>query len=211
MKKITIILLLLLFLSIGTVNAYSVSGNIYDSNTGDPAFNSDVKISNESISLETTTNIDGYFEFTTVQNGTYDIKIENNKYVDKSQTVVVDGDNETELNIFLEKQVSNPMMPVSVFIFLVIICLGATGYAWMKQDDENYTDVISSFVAAITAGIATFALYGGITYTAGMAQEVFRSNALAIFLALWSVIMGMFMFVKIADKFSNAGDRWMRK
>jgi hypothetical protein len=190
---------------------YNVSGNVYNSNTGDPIFDSVVTLTDSYPVDSTTTNIDGYFEFTGVINDSYTLTVDKEQYVIKNTSVIIDGNNATGLNIFLQKQVSNPMMPVSVFIFLVVICLGATGYAWMKHDDENYTDVISSFVAAITAGIATFALYGGITYTAGMAQEVFRSNSLAIFLALWSVIMGMFMFVKIADKFTTASDRWMKR
>jgi|SRR6056297_2085206 len=106
------------------------------------------------------------------------------------------------------------MMPLGVFGAMILIAVLATAYAWMKNDDDNYTDVIASFVAFVVLGITSFAFYGGITYTAGTDIIVYRSNAVGYLLTVWAVIMGLFGFVKIYDAFNknmSGMDGWMKK
>jgi predicted ferric reductase len=103
------------------------------------------------------------------------------------------------------------MMPVTVFLLLVIFSFLSIAYAWIRTDYENYTDIIACILSVVLLGVSAYALYGGITYTAGVDIIIYRSNAVAYLLTFLSVIMGLFTFVKITDRIQDETGGWMRK
>jgi TRAP-type C4-dicarboxylate transport system permease small subunit len=87
-----------------------------------------------------------------------------------------------------------------LFIFMVILAGVFAIYALIRNDRDNYTDILMAFVSAIIFILCGFELMAGVTHYAGATMTVTISDGwMAMVFILLGAIMILYAAVRVFD------------
>ncbi|SDF47036.1 hypothetical protein SAMN04488589_0619 [Methanolobus vulcani] len=88
------------------------------------------------------------------------------------------------------------MIPWEIWATLIAIAIIGTAYSWRIRDDNNYTDIITGFVAVVFWLIAGISLFGTGVVTQTMAYA--NSSMAWMFIAV-GIIQALIVFIGATD------------
>jgi hypothetical protein len=185
-------------ISVITLNTptYNVSGCVHDAETGAVLFDATVSIADGYVSGTTTTNINGQYEFSGLINDSYCINVTKSGYDEASVCTIVLGEDIEDHDIYMDKSIQDEI-PQWLFIFFVIVNIGAIVVAFHNDEETGIFSIFCSFIATVLAYLNSKILINGYLIESFEFESTIQNAAYSALFHYLAIIMVIITMIKV--------------